>query len=71
MLDSVIEVNKKHNPQTLSEEYKYIIKKTKMENLINDDLESSYLIMTLIMTLIMRPVMNLKSLIMNLTMNNC
>ena len=41
MLDSVIKVNKKYNPQTLSEECKYKIKKTKMENLINDDLESS------------------------------
>ena len=41
MLDSVIGVNKKYYPQTLLEEYKYEIKKTKMENLINDDLEPS------------------------------
>ena len=41
MLDSVIRVNKKYNPQTLLEECKYETKKTKMENLINDDLESS------------------------------
>ena len=41
MLDSVIRVNKKYYPQTLLEECKYEIKKTKMENLINDDLEKS------------------------------
>ena len=41
MLDSIIKVNKKYSSQTLSEECKYKIKKTKMENLINDDLESS------------------------------
>ena len=41
MLDSVIGVNKKYYPQTLLEECKYEIKKTKMENLINDDLEPS------------------------------
>ena len=41
MLDSIIKVNKKYNSQTLSEECKYKTKKTKMENLINDDLESS------------------------------
>ena len=40
MPDSVIRVNKKYYPQTLLEEYKYEIKKTKMENLINDDLET-------------------------------
>ena len=34
-------VKKKYYPQTLLEEYKYEIKKTKMENLINDDLEKS------------------------------
>ena len=39
MLDSVVRVNKNHYTQTLLEEYKYEIKKTKMENLINDDLE--------------------------------
>ena len=42
VLDSVIRVNKKCYPQTLLEECKYeIIKKNKMENLINDDLDPS------------------------------
>ena len=41
MLDSVIRSNKKYYPQTLLEEYKYIIRKNKMENLINDDRSSS------------------------------
>ena len=41
MLDSVIIVNKKYYPQILLEECKYEIKKTKIENLINDDLEQS------------------------------
>ena len=41
MLDSVIKSNKKYYPQALLEECKYEIKKTKMENLINDDLEPS------------------------------
>ena len=39
ILDSVVRVNKKHFPQTLLEECKYEMKKIKMENLINDDLE--------------------------------
>ena len=39
MLDSVIRVSKKHFPQALIEECKYEIKKTKRENLINDDLD--------------------------------
>ena len=39
MLDSVVRVNKNHYTQTLLEECKYERKKTKMENLINDDLE--------------------------------
>ena len=38
ILRSVIRVNKKYYPQTLSEECKYEIIKTKMENLINGDL---------------------------------
>ena len=38
MLDSVIGVNKKYYPQTLLEECNYVIRKNKMENLINDDL---------------------------------
>ena len=41
MLDSVISANKKYYPQTLLEECKYEIKKNKMENLINDDLDLS------------------------------
>ena len=41
MLDSVIRANRKYYPQTLLEECKYEIKKNKMENLINDDLELS------------------------------
>ena len=39
MLDSVIRVNKKYYPQIFSEECKYVIRKNKMENLINDDLD--------------------------------
>ena len=41
MLDSLIKVNKKYYLQTLLEECRYEIKKTKMENLINVDLDSS------------------------------
>ena len=41
MLDSVIGVNKKYYPQTLLEECKYEIKKKKMENFINDNLDLS------------------------------
>ena len=40
-LDSVIRANKKYYPQTLLEECKYVIRKNKMENLINDDLDLS------------------------------
>ena len=38
MLDSAIRVNKKYYPQTLLKECKYVIRKNKMKNLINDDL---------------------------------
>ena len=38
-LDSVIRVNKKYYPQTLLEECKYITRKNKRYNVINDDLE--------------------------------
>ena len=38
MLDSIIRANKNFYPQTLLEECKYIIRKNKMENLINNDL---------------------------------
>ena len=41
MLDSVIRVNKKYYPETLLEECKYAIRKNKMENLINHDLNLS------------------------------
>ena len=41
VLDSVIRVSKKYYLQTLLEECKYEIKKNKMENLINDDLDLS------------------------------
>ena len=41
MLDSVIRVNKKYYLQTLLEECKYKIKKNKMDNVINDDLDPS------------------------------
>ena len=43
MLDSVVRANKKFYLQTLLEGCKYEIKKNKMENVINDDLDlSSY-----------------------------
>ena len=44
MLDSVVKVGKNYNPQIFLEECKYIKRKTKMFNYINDDLEmtSSY-----------------------------
>ena len=41
MLDSVIRVNKKYYPETLLEKCKYVIRKNKMENLINNDLSLS------------------------------
>ena len=41
MLDSVVTVNKKYYPQTLLERCKYAVRKNKMENLINDDLDLS------------------------------
>ena len=41
IVDFVIKVNKKYNPQTLLEECKHEIKKNKMENLINDNLDPS------------------------------
>ena len=39
MLGSVVRLSKKCYSQTLLEECKYEIKKTKMENLINNDLD--------------------------------
>ena len=41
MLDSVIRANKKFYPQTLLDECKYVIRKNKMEKLINNDLNLS------------------------------
>ena len=41
MLDRAIRVNKKYYPQKLLKECKYKIKKNKMENLMNDDLDPS------------------------------
>ena len=41
MLDPVVRANKRYYPQTLLEECKYEIKKNKMENLINDNLDPS------------------------------
>ena len=41
MLDSVIRLSKSYYPQTLLEQCKYEIKKNEMENLIDDDLDSS------------------------------
>ena len=40
MIDSVTIVNRKYYPQILLEECKYEIKKTKIENLINDESSS-------------------------------
>ena len=41
MLDSVIRVNKKYYLQTLYKECEYVVRKNKMENLINYDLDLS------------------------------
>ena len=41
MLDSVIKVNKKYYPQTLLEDCKYDMKKNKMVNLIDENLNLS------------------------------
>ena len=41
MLDFVIRLNKKYYPQTLLEECKSVIRKNKLENFINDDLDLS------------------------------
>ena len=41
MIDSVIRVNRKYYPQTLLEECKYIQEKIKIEDCINEDLETS------------------------------
>ena len=62
MLDSVIRVNKKYYPQKLLEECKYVIRKNKMENLINNDLNltsSDESVMRMIMRMIINLIMNL------------
>ena len=41
MLYSVVKVNKNYYSQTVLEEWKYEVKKTKMDTFINDDIESS------------------------------
>ena len=41
MLDSIIRKNEKYYSKTLLEECKYVIRKNKMENFINDDLDLS------------------------------
>ena len=41
LLEPVIRISKKYYTQAFLEECKYIIKKNKMENLINDDLDQS------------------------------
>ena len=51
MLDSVIKAKKKYYPQTLLEEFEYEQKKIKIENLIDDELEKS--LMILVVNLIM------------------
>ena len=42
MLDSVVKVRKKHYPQVFLEECKYVKRKNKMFNYINDDLELTF-----------------------------
>ena len=49
MLDSVTKANKKHYPETLLEECKYVQEKMKIENHIDDDLEKVNQIVTLMM----------------------
>ena len=42
MLDSLIEVNEMYYPQTILGEYKYVQEKIKIENYINDNLDSDF-----------------------------
>ena len=61
MVDSVIRLNRKYYPQTLLEECKHEIKKSKMEKTINDDFDPSLpinVIMNLTMNLTMKQIMN-------------
>ena len=41
MIDSLVRLNKKNYPQKLFKECRYKIKNSEMENLINDEFESS------------------------------
>ena len=72
MLDSVIRANKKYYLQLFLEECKYEIKKNKIENLINDDLDLSssdesdnesdnLMINLMMMNLVINLIMNLKN----------
>ena len=67
MLDSVIRVNNTYYHQTLLQEYKYVIKNNKIENLINDDLDLSSSDNELMINSVMSLMMNLK---INLMMTN-
>ena len=40
MLDSIVDVNKKYHPQIFLKECKYVIKKKKIMNRINEKLKS-------------------------------
>ena len=60
MLDPVIKAKKKYYPQALLEDCKYEQKRIKTENLIDDDLEKSFLVMIIMMK---------QSLMMNLANN--
>ena len=69
ILDSVVKVKKKYYPKTVLAESKHEIKKTKMENLINDEIEWSSCDNETESD--NDPTVNLAMrLIMNLTMNN-
>ena len=57
MLDSVIRLNRKYYSQTLLEECKHEIKKSKMEKTINDDFDPS-LPINVIMNLAMKQIIN-------------
>ena len=68
MTDSVAKAKKKYYPQTLSKECKYEPKKTKMENLTDDDLEKiclMSLIANLIIILMMKRNLTMKKIMTN------
>ena len=60
MLDSVVKVGKKYYPQVFLEEGKYVKRKNKMINYIDDDLEISGLHEMMIMDLLVNQIVNLK-----------